>query len=112
MDVGEECSKYGAVQHISVDKNSKVRYLGGWVHCLGGWLAGCSGPPAWLVCASSLPLTPRVLPPLPQGFVYLKFVNAQAATAAQAALHGRWFAGRQIAADFQFTPLYNQHFKC
>ncbi|GAB4822034.1 hypothetical protein N2152v2_009080 [Parachlorella kessleri] len=46
-----------------------------------------------------------------QGFVYLKFNNLQSAAAAQRALHGRWFAGRQIVADFQFTPVYNNFFK-
>lgn len=47
-----------------------------------------------------------------QGFVYLKFGELQGAAAAQRALHGRWFAGRQIVADFQFTPIYNNYFKC
>ncbi|KAL4447210.1 hypothetical protein ABPG77_007243 [Micractinium sp. CCAP 211/92] len=45
-----------------------------------------------------------------RGFVYLKFDSVPAAANAQRALHGRWFAARQIAADFQFTPIYNQHF--
>lgn len=30
-----------------------------------------------------------------------KFSAVQSAAAAQKALHGRWFAARQIAADFQ-----------
>lgn len=46
----------------------------------------------------------------PQGFVYVKFGGVPAAAAAQKALHGRWFAGRQIAAVFQFTAVYNSHF--
>jgi len=29
---------------------------------------------------------------------------------AQAALHSRWFAGRMIAAEYQFTAVYNKHF--
>ena len=50
-------------------------------------------------------------PPRAQGFVYVKFGTLQAAAAAQKALHGRWFAGKQVCADFQFTPLFNAHFK-
>lgn len=45
-----------------------------------------------------------------KGFVYLKFVAPAGAAAAQAALNGRWFAGKRIAADFQFLQPYNQHF--
>ncbi|KAL4527618.1 hypothetical protein Ndes2526B_g08705 [Nannochloris sp. 'desiccata'] len=45
-----------------------------------------------------------------KGFVYLKFESTAAATAAQAALHGRWFNQKQVCADFQFTPLFNSHF--
>ena len=45
-----------------------------------------------------------------QGFVYLKFSSPEGAEAAQKALHGRWFAGRQIVADYQFTQIYNVHF--
>ena len=54
-------------------------------------------------------------PPLPyplQGFVYLKFADANGAAAAQRALHGRFFAGRQLSAEFQFLHPYNQHFRC
>lgn len=46
-----------------------------------------------------------------KGFVYLKFDTMAAATAAQRALHGRWFNQKQLCADFQFTPLFNSHFK-
>ncbi|KAI7845041.1 hypothetical protein COHA_001407 [Chlorella ohadii] len=66
-DVRGECSKYGPVEHVYVDRNSR-------------------------------------------GFVYVKFSAVQSAAAAQKSLHGRWFAARQIAADFQFGPIYNQHF--
>ncbi|EFN58013.1 hypothetical protein CHLNCDRAFT_57088 [Chlorella variabilis] len=66
-DVGSECQKYGPVEHVFVDRNSR-------------------------------------------GFVYVKFTAISSAANAQRALHGRWFAARQIAADFQFTPIYNQHF--
>ncbi len=45
-----------------------------------------------------------------KGFVYLKFDSTAAATAAQAALHGRWFNQKQVCADYQFTPLFNSHF--
>jgi len=57
-DVREECSKFGVLEHIHVDKDSK-------------------------------------------GFVYLKFSEEDAASRAQAVLHGRWFAGRQISAEYQ-----------
>ncbi|CAD7700816.1 unnamed protein product [Ostreobium quekettii] len=66
-DVRDECSKYGEVSHVHVDRNSK-------------------------------------------GFVYLRFVTQEGAEAAQKALHGRWFAGRQIVAEYQFTQVYNSHF--
>ncbi len=46
-----------------------------------------------------------------QGFVYLKFASGEGASAAQKALNGRWFAGRQIAADFQFPAVYNNYFR-
>lgn len=68
--------------------------------------------PGWpaLPAEPALPAAPPP-PSRPQGFVYLKFSDLQAATAAQRALHGRWFAGRQIVADYQFTPVYTGFFK-
>ena len=45
-----------------------------------------------------------------RGFVYLKFESTEGASAARQALHGRWFAGKMIAAEFQFVPVYNKHF--
>lgn len=48
--------------------------------------------------------------PASKGFVYLKFVSTAAATAAQAALHGRWYANKQIVATYQFTQMYNAFF--
>lgn len=45
-----------------------------------------------------------------KGFVYVKFATQEAASAAQRALDGRWFAGRQICAEYQFAQLYAQHF--
>lgn len=45
-----------------------------------------------------------------QGFVYVKFATITAAEAAQKALHGRWFAGKQICAEFQLQAMYRQHF--
>ena len=67
-DVKQECeSKFGAVSHIHVDRDSK-------------------------------------------GFAYLKFALEEAAVKAKKSLHGRWFAGRKIACDFQFLPVYNKHF--
>ncbi len=46
-----------------------------------------------------------------QGFVYLKFAAVEGSAAAQKQLHGRWFAGRQVVAEFQFTAVYNGHFR-
>ena len=43
-----------------------------------------------------------------QGFVYLKFASVAAATAAKNVMHDRWFAGRQIAADYQFSAVYSK----
>ncbi len=45
-----------------------------------------------------------------QGFVYLRFESVTAAQAAQKALHGRWFAGKQVCAEFQFVAPYAQRF--
>jgi RNA-binding protein 39 len=42
--------------------------------------------------------------------VYLKFADVAGASKAKDALHGRWFAGRTVAAEFQFTAVYDRHF--
>jgi len=67
-DVEDECSKYGRIKHIFVDKNS------------------------------------------PQGLVYLKFESISGAQQCIKAFNGRWFASRQIAADFVSDSLYNVKF--
>ncbi|KAL4443698.1 hypothetical protein ABPG75_011435 [Micractinium tetrahymenae] len=61
-------------------------------------------------CAKYGPVEHVYVDKASRGFVYIKFNSVPAAANAQRALHGRWFAARQIAADFQFTPIYNQHF--
>ncbi|XP_068639259.1 uncharacterized protein [Aristolochia californica] len=66
-DVLEECSKFGMVHHIHVDKNS-------------------------------------------DGHVYLRFDAATSALSAQRALHGRWFAGKQISATFMLPANYEAKF--
>jgi len=66
-DVNAECSKFGSLIHIYVDKHS-------------------------------------------QGFVYLKFGSIPAAQNAINALNGRWFAGRQIVADFVAESVYHHRF--
>ena len=43
--------------------------------------------------------------------MYVKFATQEASLAAQRALHGRWFAGRQICAEYQFAHIYSQHFQ-
>ncbi|KAL1364773.1 uncharacterized protein [Arachis hypogaea] len=67
-DVEEECSKYGRVKHIYVDKRSA-------------------------------------------GFVYLRFETVEAASAAQRAMHLRWFARRLISAVFMQPQVYEAKFK-
>ncbi|CAJ2676912.1 unnamed protein product [Trifolium pratense] len=67
-DVEEECSKYGRVKHIYVDKRSA-------------------------------------------GFVYLQFETVEASSAAQRAMHMRWFARRLITAIFMEPHLYEAKFK-
>ncbi|XP_073022259.1 uncharacterized protein [Primulina eburnea] len=66
-DVQDECSKFGKLKHIYVDKDS----------------AGC---------------------------VFLRFENTQSSTAAQRALHGRWFAGKMITASFMVPHDYEAKF--
>lgn len=61
-------------------------------------------------CAKYGPVEHVYVDKASHGFVYVKFGSVPAAANAQRALHGRWFAARQIVADFQFTPIYNQHF--
>lgn len=67
-DVEEECSKYGRVKHIYVDKNSA-------------------------------------------GFVYLMFETVEAASAAQRAMHMRWFARKMISAIYMQPQEYEAKFK-
>jgi RNA-binding protein 39 len=66
-DVEEECSKFGPVLHIYVDKTSK-------------------------------------------GFVFVKFPQSEHAKKAIEALNGRWFAGRQVTAEYIPEAVYNQRF--
>jgi RNA-binding protein 39 len=44
--------------------------------------------------------------------VYLRFSSVASAQAAQRSLHGRFFAGRQLSAEYQFLQPYNAHFRC
>ncbi|KAG2454354.1 hypothetical protein HYH02_001379 [Chlamydomonas schloesseri] len=46
-----------------------------------------------------------------KGFVYLRYSSTQAAEAAHRALHGRWYGGRQLVAEYQFAQVYSTHFK-
>ena len=66
-----------------------------------GWLAAAPMTSRCLSCVAAA-----------QGFVYLKFSSQARAQAAQKALHGRWFAGRQVVAEFQIEGLYRNYFKC
>ncbi|XP_066290667.1 RNA-binding protein 39-like isoform X1 [Branchiostoma lanceolatum] len=76
-DVVEECTKHGGVLHVFVDKNSD-----------------------------------NTADPLQggeqsQGNVYVKCPNIQTAAACVNALHGRWFAGKMIQANY--VPIVNYH---
>lgn len=66
-DVGDECARFGAVDHVHVDPKSA-------------------------------------------GFVYVRLADEASAAAARKALHGRWFGGRQVVAEFQFAAAYAGHF--
>ena len=99
-DVKDECSKYGAVGHVHVDRNSKVTTV--------SWRAAYLTINAAVSCKAASDGLKFVL----QGHVYLKFLRPEGASAAQKSLNGRRFAGRQISADFQFPAVYNNHFKC
>lgn len=46
-----------------------------------------------------------------KGFVYVKMNSVEAASAAQRALHGRWFNQKQLYAEFQFVQMFNAYFK-
>ncbi|KAJ1429727.1 Splicing factor, RBM39-like [Sesbania bispinosa] len=67
-DVEEECSKFGRVKHIYVDKRSA-------------------------------------------GFVYLRFETVEASSAAQRAMHMRWFARRLVSAIYMEPQIYEAKFK-
>lgn len=96
-DVKEECGKFGEVTHVYVDRNSKVRLR----------LVAILAPAVCTVCVHGLIGWLRL-----QGFVYLKFATLDGAIAAQKALHGRWFAGNQVVAEFQFAAPYSDYFRC
>lgn len=49
--------------------------------------------------------------PTSRGFVYLQFATVEAASAALAALHGRWYSNKQIVACYQFKQMYDRYFK-
>ena len=100
--------------------------------CVGEGLFGCARAVFWvagaLVRVRSFSLARAQKPPPPplthahttnthtntqtQGFVYVKFEAVEAAVAARAALHGRFYSGLQIHAEFQFERLYSSVFHC
>eukprot|EP01025_Chloroclados_australasicus_P056998 TRINITY_DN70982_c0_g1_i1.p2 TRINITY_DN70982_c0_g1~~TRINITY_DN70982_c0_g1_i1.p2 ORF type:complete len:205 (+),score=43.08 TRINITY_DN70982_c0_g1_i1:54-617(+) len=45
-----------------------------------------------------------------KGFVYVRMDSVESAQRAMQALHGRWFAGKQIVAGYQFAHLSNRLF--
>jgi hypothetical protein len=48
--------------------------------------------------------------PAQQGFVYVKFAQVEGAAAAQRLLHGRYYMGNQVLAEYQFAAPYAAHF--
>ena len=49
-------------------------------------------------------------PKAPKGFVYVRMSDVEGAQRARTALHGRWFAGRQVVVEFQFEAPYSSRF--
>jgi hypothetical protein len=45
-----------------------------------------------------------------QGFVYLQYDSPAGAQAAKQVLHGRFYNGHRIEAEYQFVQMYNQFF--
>jgi RNA-binding protein 23/39 len=132
-DVKEECSKFSAISHVFVDRNSKVQHTFRqclplvWECCTSSYVLLHCVPVAMVSCASSNDAVRRLCCSIKwvlrshdltepclcaQGFVYLKFATLEGSQAAQRSLHGRFFAGKQIAAEYQFLQPYNNHFKC
>ncbi|PNH05905.1 RNA-binding protein 39 [Tetrabaena socialis] len=62
-------------------------------------------------CSRFGPLMHVWVDPRSKGFVYLRFTATAAAEAAHRTLHGRWYGGRQILAEYQFAQTYDSHFK-
>ncbi|KJE89116.1 RNA binding domain-containing protein 39, variant [Capsaspora owczarzaki ATCC 30864] len=44
------------------------------------------------------------------GFVFIKFSSVEACIAVQRTMHGRWFAGKLITADYVPEPMYHARF--
>mmetsp|Transcript_33646 Transcript_33646/g.95156 ORF Transcript_33646/g.95156 Transcript_33646/m.95156 type:complete len:532 (+) Transcript_33646:298-1893(+) len=63
-------------------------------------------------CSKFGPVLHHHVDKMSKGFVYLKFATVDAAQKAQSALNGRWFAGREVIAEFQFASVYDAHFQC
>lgn len=62
-------------------------------------------------CKKFGPVAHVFVDPNSKGFVYIKFGSVEGAQAAHRALHGRWYSGHQIVAEYQFTQVYNNFFK-
>lgn len=45
------------------------------------------------------------------GFVYVRMGTTEGAMQAHQLLNGRIYGGRQILVEYQFLPIYNQHFR-
>lgn len=95
-DVTEECTKFGAILHSHVEKDSKV----------------CPSITFSLFFSSQVcdNLADDLSRSLSQGFVYLKFQALEGAQGAYQALNGRKFSGRQVVVDYLPEALYNAQF--
>ncbi|XWS62622.1 hypothetical protein CRYUN_Cryun06bG0027000 [Craigia yunnanensis] len=91
-DVKEECSKFGKLKHIYVNRNIT----------------------SWTCCYYTFVRLGNILVPSTcldsAGFVYLRFEDTQGAINAQRSLHGRWFAAKMITATFMVPQTYEAKF--
>eukprot|EP00058_Branchiostoma_floridae_P026993 XP_002612484.1 hypothetical protein BRAFLDRAFT_214383 [Branchiostoma floridae] len=101
-DVVEECTKHGGVLHVFVDKNSDNVSHDTHSHFVFLSLYQQMGQMPEFT-AQSFHHTLFCL----QGNVYVKCPNIQTAAACVNALHGRWFAGKMIQANY--VPIVNYH---
>lgn len=97
-DVEEECSKYGRVKHIYVDK-----YVCKLVHSDMHTPSHIFLFPISFCAYLQFYLLIHFVYRNSAGFVYLMFETVEAASAAQRAMHMRWFARKMISAIYMVS---------